>query len=200
MTTRIECVTEIDSMKDLHRRGSPTAEIIVCGIPAANTISFDNLTKKILEVLNLQNLLNDVLEIRPIKITNSRRNPSSAANSNSQQNDAIATDPPSSAEVSPSKFIVAFKSDKVSQFVLKKRRQHGDINYKELVDKGEDSKLGFYEILPPAVNELRLAARESVNAKGYKYLFSNNSNLLVKKTDTSLPIPITTELDIEKIA
>lgn len=101
--------------------------------------------------------------------------------------------------VIPSSFIVKFKSPQISQLVLQTKRSHGEIKYKDLVPNGPNTKILLFELLSAYLNELRLSAKRKATAKGYKSVFESNGCVLVKKLNSSHPIIITTETDLEQI-
>ena len=96
-------------------------------------------------------------------------------------------------------FIVKFKSQVINQHVLKCKRQHGMLKFKDLVADGSDNVVSVYEMVPHFLNELRILARDKATERGYKHVWPANSCIYVKKTDTSVPIVISTEHDLSNI-
>ena len=54
-------------------------------------------------------------------------------------------------------------------------------------------------MLPSFLNELRILARDRANERGYKHVWPVNGCIYVKKDDTSVPIVISTEQDLNNI-
>ena len=185
------CASEINQLKELRRRGASTAELKVTGIPADNTTAFPDLAKKLLSVLKLQELCVDILEVHEIqtKIVKLTEDAASA-------NGIVPTD---NGRNKYKGFIVKFKSQVISQHVLKCKRQHGIIKFKDLVADGADNIVSVYEMVPPFLNELRILARDKATERGYKHVWPANGCIYVKKTDTSVPIVISTEHDLSNI-
>ena len=64
------CSVELNQLKELRRRGGGTAEIKIGGIPVENNTAFSALAEELLGVLKLQDLCNDILEVRELKAKN----------------------------------------------------------------------------------------------------------------------------------
>ena len=180
---------EFNQLKELRRRGASTAELKVGGIPDGNTVAFSNLANKLLEMLKLQELCKDILEVREIKAkmigTGAAPNGNVDARGENGHN-----------KIS---FIIQFKSQFVSQHFLKIKRQHGMIKFKDLVPDGTDNVITVFEILPPFLNELRILAKDRAVQRGYKHVWPVNGCIYVKQTDSSVPIVISTEQDLNNI-
>ena len=160
---------EFNQLKDLRRRGASTAELKVGGIPVDNTVAFPDLANKLLEVLKLQNLCSDILEVFEIKAKKKRGIAAAptdnvdARGENGRNNAAARTDNVDArGENGHNKisFIIKFKSQFISQHVLKIKRQHGIVKFKDLVPDGADNVITIFEMLPPFLNELRILAKD----------------------------------------
>lgn len=181
--------SELNQLKDLHRRGNPTAELKVSGIPAGLSDKYGVITTKLLEILNVANLKDDILDVREFKPKAAEQRPSV-----SSENNTVADG---------NKFVtiaVKFKSHEISQHVLNAKRKHGEVKFSAIhSDDKSENIVTVYEILPPYWNNLRLKARAIANQKGYKHVWPSYCTILVKKTDKSTPIVISTEQDLGEI-
>ena len=187
--------SEVGQMKELRRRGDPRPEIKVNGIPANTTVPHADLAKKLLEVIGLNNLCSDILSVREIKHKVIAQDASGSAGT-PQTDSGDAAQQQSPSEVS---LVIKFKSNYIRQHVMQTKRLHGVVKFKDLVDGGPENVIKLYEMLPPLLNDLRLLAKEKATQMGYKHVWSSNGNILVKKTDNSTPIYITTEHDLKNI-
>ena len=196
---------EFNQLKEFRRRGAGTAEIKIVGIPVENTVAFSDLAVKLLGVLKLQDLCTDILEVRELKAKNSidSENTSKAKNNMdtedaSEANNNVDIDDASVSNVNaPNKnrssaFVIKFKSQFISSHVLKVKRKHGMLKFKDLVSGGSDNVISVFELLPPYSNELRILAKDRASERGYKHVWPVDGCIFVKKTDSSVPIVIST--------
>ena len=190
-TSTVNIKSEISQLKELRRRGEPTSEIKVNGIPANTTMSHADLAKKLLEVIGLNNLCSDILSVREIKpkivsqVTAGTPTPKSNI-SNKSQEPLIS-------------LVIKLKSNVISQHILQTKRSYGVLKFNDLVEGGPDIVIRLYEMSSSLLNDLRLLAKEKATKLGYKYTWVSNGNVLVKKSDNSTPIYITTEHDLNNI-
>ena len=195
---------ETNQLKEVRRRGSNTAELKVTGIPVDNIVAFSDLANKLLNVLKLQDLCRDILEVRELKARKYKTTvpalnvialSENATNVNTTNGNA-------SNDNSRKKFtgfIIQFKSDYITRHILKIKRQHGPVKFSDLVSDGSDTVISVFEMLPPFLNDLRILARDKATERGYKHVWPVNGSIYVKKDDTSIPIVISTEHDLNNI-
>ena len=181
--------SEISQLKELRRRGEPMSEVKVNGIPANTTVSHDDIAKKILEVIGLHNICTDILSVREIK-------PKVAAHEASGPAGIPKTNIGDIAKQQSVSLVIKLKSNVIRQHVLQAKRLHGVVKFKDLVENCPENVITLYEMLPPLLNDLRLLAKAKATQMSYKYTWPSNGNILVKKTDNSIPIHITTEHDL----
>lgn len=181
--------SEMEQMKELRNRGMPLAEIKVNGIPFSCKDQIESISLKILQVLNLTNLSNDILSVRPIKVPkltqpNNSSLPSSQATGN--VTDSNANFP----------FVIKFKSCEIRQHVLQAKRAFGPLKLSHIIQTDNDADITLYEMLPRMVHELKMAARAKGKPLGYKYIWASNASVLAQKHERSPLIVITTEEDL----
>lgn len=141
---------EIDQLKELRRRGSPTAELRVGGIPGDYKEQIDVIVNKILNILKLQDLCADILEIREIK-------PKNVANNDSEQASEAEANTTSNK---PRAIVVKFKSHYISQHVMSVKRKHGTIKQNEVIENGTEDAITIFDMLPPFLQDLHIRAQE----------------------------------------
>ena len=96
-------------------------------------------------------------------------------------------------------FIIKFKSQFITRHVLKVKRKHGTLKFEDLVPDGSDNVISVFEMLPSYLNKLRILAKDRANERDYKHVWPVDGCIFVKKTDSSVPIVISTEQDLNNI-
>ena len=160
------------------------------GIPVENNTAFSALAEKLLGVLKLQDLCKDILEVRELKAKNVMDAEAAPnTNVNARNNNGH----------NRSAFIIKFKLQFISRHVLKVKCKHGILKFKDLLPDGSDNIISVFEMLPFYLNELRIIAKDRANERGYKHVWPLDRCTFVKKTDSSVPIVISTEQDLNNI-
>lgn len=170
--------SEIEYLKSLHYFSHRSSEIKVTGIPRSCNIPLRDITKLILKKMDLDFLCNDVLDVRPLVSSN-------VSYINSQQN--VLT------------FVVKFKSVTTLDYVLQTKRRFGILTSNDLFNDLDDKAINIYEMLPAPLHSLKLLAKNKAKLENYKYVWSRNGNIYVKKDDYTEKLTILTSNDLLKI-
>lgn len=95
--------------------------------------------------------------------------------------------------------IVKLRTNELKNTIIKARKNIGSITTKECNLKGNNNEIYINEQLTPLKNVLFYKARQLKKEHQYKYLWTRDGNIYIKKTDISNKIKINTHSDLEKI-
>lgn len=179
-----------EQLKELRYKGNPTSEVKVDGIPKTCNTPIEELAQKILQVMNLSALCNDILNIREIKFK------SQTSTSNNASTPEIAGLNSTRADKS---IIIKFKSVEIKKHVLSCKRKHGPIKVSDLVEGGSSDNVLIFEMHPHIIYELRCMAKDICRSKNYKSPWIAEGTVFVRKDEESQIIPIIIEDDLAKI-
>lgn len=179
--------TEVAALKERQARGRPKAEIKVAGIPVKFQSSLSELTIGIFSKLGIAKETADIHDIRLLN----QRPPRST-----QAGDTHSRTSDQAQNIS---YIIQFKSFCVRDKVLATKRKYGALKISTIFATDVDSNIEMYEMLSPYAHNLRLAAKTRARAKGYKYTWTREDNVLVRKDENWEIINVVTDSDLEQI-
>lgn len=162
-------------------------EIKVTGIPRPLQGTLADVTRTLFKKLGIENELNDIFDIRELK----PKPPQLSQASNTQ---ARAADQSQSIT-----FVIEFKSVCIRNKVLKAKRSRGILKFGELYRNGGNAIINMYEMLSPYAHSLRLAAKSRARENGYKFVWSRDDIILVRKDEDAEINSIVTDNDLDRI-
>lgn len=179
---------ETDSVRALATRSSPiasspTAGITIAGVPTAISDTPLAIASKILATLNVPELTADILDIRQIT-----RKPPLLQNLASNDNHDITKS-----------FIVNFESPHISYYIIKKRRAHGVLTLRDVFTTELSGNIFINEFLHSDVYNLLRKTKTIARERGWKYIWTTESQIYAQKRDGSRVISISTEADLVRL-
>lgn len=167
-------------VSDIHNAlldRTPTTEIIITGIPKQMQLEPNQIAKQVLDFIDLpfDDFKTHILEVRPVK----QKGPLSTYNS-------IILD------------CVSHRiCEKIIQFAARKRRVT-PLSARIIFNLNVDSIIYINHMLSPYYQQLAYQARQQKKALNWKSSWVNNSNIYIKKTDSSRPSRIATTSQLNK--
>lgn len=102
-------------------------------------------------------------------------------------------------ENNKSPIIVKLASNEIKSKILNARKQIGSITTKECQLTGEENEIFINEQLTQLKNNLFYKARELKKEYKYKFLWTRDGNIYIRKSETSTKLKINTTSDLDKI-
>ncbi|XP_044581469.1 uncharacterized protein LOC123263018 [Cotesia glomerata] len=162
-----------------------TTELVISGIPESvvKGSTPEDITTAVLNSLELPKLVNSVLSSR--KFQNKNRQP--------QNQDKPIT----------SSYIVSLISTPVRDFIIDKKRKAGGLLVKKVfptyVDAAFQGSIYVNEFLLPETHRLLLKTKEKAKNKKYKFAWSRNGKIYMKKDENSERFVINCEADLSRL-
>lgn len=169
---------EIENLKSMGYFSSRSTQMKVSGIPSSCSIPLRDIANSILKRMNLEFLCNNILEVRTLI----------------EKNDPCINDRHKAFS-----FVVKFKSATTLDYVLQTKRKFGILNYNDLFEITSDATINLYDMLPPTLYKLKCLAKDKARMNGYKYVWSRNGIVYVKKDECIEKVTIVTHNDLSKI-
>ena len=95
--------------------------------------------------------------------------------------------------------IVKFKCASVRDHILKIKRELGELKFSDIFSSSSASQIYLSEMVPSALHKLRLLAKTRAEKFNYKYVWTREGKLFVRKNDESDKIELISESDLDKM-
>ncbi|KAJ8672348.1 hypothetical protein QAD02_003607 [Eretmocerus hayati] len=180
---------ELDAIKNMHVSGQSTLELTVTVIPRDCNFSLEELPGKILNMLHLESLSDDILEICEVESRVENSPVSAPLIVNSQSRNKTMS------------LVIKFKSKDIRDHVLRRKQNFGKLKLCDVVrNSTSGAKVGIHEMLPSVTYKLLRIAQERAKQFKFEHVRTREGRIYVREDEGSERVCIATESDIIKIS
>lgn len=191
LKTRAQTITSVPASGD----------IVIAGLPAQTGIPVDprNMAMSVFAALGLEYLTGHIISAR---IMEKKRIVSSIAPGTSTSRAPLSSSTLDTTRSNRSSvsIVVALSSSTVREAVFRNMRSRRDLMTADVFGANFPGKIYIHELLPSDVYALLRQTKAEARRLNYKYTWSKNGSIFVKKSDGTPPITIKNAEDLTKLS
>lgn len=190
-----QLVSEVNSLKTQMSKHHTvnTSEIIISGIPVNPSITPADITERVFDALGISHLKNHILTSRTVAKKNNPFAAQSPASTLPQSQSNLQIHPTTTS------IIATLTSTAVRDLVLSKKRSKRDLKQSDVLGNQSSRNIYVNELLSSEMYNLLRQTKSKAAETAYKFVWSKNGAIFVRKDSGHPQITILSVQDLDKL-